>query len=239
VVISTMNAFSSEKGKFLLREVEQSGEGPLFVTLSRLGIALIVTVGTGWLILKLRQEIVLRPEICKGIQKPNHKSAQDLRHEEDNFSGEGRSHEQDRQDANCSHDEDSPDKLVLAMRTAMRDFVDTAMYFTIGVAITAIFKAYVTSDLVLLFNQSEFIGINLMMMLAFVLSLCSTSDAFIAANFPVPISAKLSFLVFGPMMDVKLVFMYMSVFRRRFVAGMAAVLFFVIGALCYLWVHVI
>ena len=64
------------------------------------------------------------------------------------------------------------------------------------------------------------------------------ADAFIAANFPVPLSAKLAFLVFGPMMDVKLVFMYLSVFKRRFVTGMAVGLFFVIGALCYFWMHV-
>ena len=113
----------------------------------------------------------------------------------------------------------------------------TAMYFTIGVAITAVFKAYVTEDLILLFNQSEATGIGLMMVLAFVLSLCSTSDAFIAANFPVPQSAKLAFLIFGPMMDVKLVFMYLSVFKSKFVIILATTLFFVIGILSYLWIR--
>jgi uncharacterized membrane protein YraQ (UPF0718 family) len=129
------------------------------------------------------------------------------------------------------------DKLVLAMRTAMRDFLETAMYFTIGVAITAVFKAYVTEDLILLFNQNEVTGIGLMMVLAFVLSLCSTSDAFIAANFPVPQSAKLAFLVFGPMMDVKLVFMYLSVFRSKFVISIAIGLAIAIGVLSYLWIR--
>jgi uncharacterized membrane protein YraQ (UPF0718 family) len=123
------------------------------------------------------------------------------------------------------------------MRTAMRDFLETAMYFTIGVAITAVFKAYVTEDLILLFNQNEVTGIGLMMVLAFVLSLCSTSDAFIAANFPVPQSAKLAFLVFGPMMDVKLVFMYLSVFRSKFVISIAIGLAIAIGVLSYLWIR--
>jgi uncharacterized membrane protein YraQ (UPF0718 family) len=123
------------------------------------------------------------------------------------------------------------------MRTTMRDFLETAMYFTIGVAITSVFRAYVTEDLIVLFNQSEFAGIGLMMALAFVLSLCSTSDAFIAANFPVSQSAKLAFLVFGPMMDVKLVFMYLSVFKSRFVIILALSLFVVIGGLSYLWMR--
>lgn len=223
VVISTFNAFSSEQGKFLLRQVEENTtEGPLFVTLSRLMIAFIVTVGTGWIVLKMRPGNVLRPNILAGakLSADKHEPSDD-------------SDKKDQQPEVRSHS----DRLVHAMRTAMRDFVDTAMYFSIGVAITSLFKAYVTDDLVVLFNQSEFIGINLMMILAFVLSLCSTSDAFIAANFPVPLSAKLSFLVFGPMMDVKLVFMYLSVFKRRFVIGMAVTLFFVIGALCYFWMR--
>jgi uncharacterized membrane protein YraQ (UPF0718 family) len=214
VVISTYNAFSTEAGKFLLREAENTvNEGPLFVTLSRLMIAFIVTVGTGWVVLKMRRESVLRPEIYAGVSESGVP-------EGDAGSGVPK-----------------PDRLVHAMRTAMGDFVDTAMYFSIGVAITSLFKAYVTEDLVVLFNQSEYVGINLMMILAFVLSLCSTSDAFIAANFPVPLSAKLAFLVFGPMMDVKLVFMYLSVFRGRFVVGMALTLFVVIGALTYFWMH--
>ncbi len=229
VVISTYNAFNTEAGKFLLRQVEDAGkEGPLFVTLSRLGIAFIVTVGMGMLVLKMRRDSVLRPEILAGTGLGGHAEVHD--HE----------HEQPERAAADSADRPSHSaRLVHAMRTAMRDFVDTAMYFSIGVAITSLFRAYVTDDLVVLFNQSEYIGINLMMILAFVLSLCSTSDAFIAANFPVPLSAKLAFLVFGPMMDVKLVFMYLAVFKRRFVTGMAVGLFLVIGALCYFWMHVL
>ena len=123
------------------------------------------------------------------------------------------------------------------MRTAMRDFVDVGMYFTIGVLITAVFKAYVSGDIVEIFNQSEWVSTQLMMLLSFVLSLCSTSDAFIAANFPAPLAGKLAFLIFGPMMDVKLVFMYLVVFRRKFTFGMATTLFVVIGTLCYFWMR--
>jgi uncharacterized membrane protein YraQ (UPF0718 family) len=53
----------------------------------------------------------------------------------------------------------------------------------------------------------------------------------------VPQSAKLAFLVFGPMMDVKLVFMYLSVFKPRFVFFLAVSLFVVIGVLSYVWMR--
>ncbi|MCG8598645.1 MAG: permease, partial [Verrucomicrobiales bacterium] len=209
VVVSTMKAFSSSVGQFSLRQNEaMESYGPLFMTSSRLIIAFIVTVAVGLIVLKFRPKSILKPSII-----PRSEGGTD---EERGGGGVKIS---------------GSDKLVLAMRTAMRDFIETAMYFTIGVAITAVFKAYVTEDLILLFNQNEVTGIGLMMVLAFVLSLCSTSDAFIAANFPVPQSAKLAFLVFGPMMDVKLVFMYLSVFRSKFVISIAIGLALAIGIL--------
>ncbi len=218
VVVSTMKAFSTSVGQFSLRETEAAvAYGPLFMTSSRLAIAFLVTVAVGLVVLRFRTHSILKPGVVP-------------RHLDGGESG-------DDEGATPVTDTPGPDRLVLAMRTTMRDFIETAMYFTIGVAITSVFKAYVTEDLILLFNQNEVTGIGLMMVLAFVLSLCSTSDAFIAANFPVPQSAKLAFLVFGPMMDVKLVFMYLSVFKSRFVVTLAIALFFVIGILSYLWIR--
>lgn len=215
VVVSTMKAFSTSVGQFSLRQTEAVvAQGPLFMTSSRLLIAFLVTVTVGLVVLKFRNQSLLRAGVL-----PRHS---DLGPNEDDTSASA-----------------SPraDRLVLAMRTTMRDFLETAMYFTIGVAITSVFRAYVTEDLIILFNQNEPTGIGLMMVLAFVLSLCSTSDAFIAANFPVPQSAKLAFLVFGPMMDVKLVFMYLSVFKSRFVLFLALSLFVAIGVLSYVWMR--
>jgi len=238
VVVSTMKAFSTSLGQFSLRETETAvAFGPVFMTSSRLLIAFIVTVAVGLVVLRVRSRSILRPGVIPDeIEESPIASTAAI----DAISDEPG-------DADCcggtsepktdTPEEPHPNRLVLAMRTTMRDFMETAMYFTIGVAITSVFKAYVTEDLILLFNQNEVTGIGLMMVLAFVLSLCSTSDAFIAANFPVPQSAKLAFLVFGPMMDVKLVFMYLSVFKPRFVFTLAISLFFVIGVLSYLWIR--
>lgn len=215
VVISTMNAFSSSVQDFSLRPDSSTIESysATFMTSSRLLIAFIVTVSVGMLLLRVKKRLILTDALAR---------------------------EEERENAAVNEEKGGasspkPNRPVLALRTAMRDFVETAMYFSIGVAITAVFKAFVTEDLVMVFNQSEVVGIGLMMMLAFVLSLCSTSDAFIAANFPVPQSARLAFLVFGPMMDVKLIFMYLTVFRQKFVLILAVGLFFAIGILSFVW----
>jgi uncharacterized membrane protein YraQ (UPF0718 family) len=125
----------------------------------------------------------------------------------------------------------------------MRDSVDTGMYFTIGAALTAIFNTSALQQGLGDFMSGHIvIAVATMMALAFILSLCSTSDAFVAATLKVSFpsqayeyAAKLGFLVFGPMVDVKLLFMYASIFRAKFVWMLVCGLFLLVGAICSLW----
>ena len=67
-----------------------------------------------------------------------------------------------------------------------------------------------------------------MMIMAVVLNLCSEADAFVAASFrssPVPLSAQLGFMVLGPMLDLKLILMYLKVFRIRAIAALSVFTF--------------
>jgi uncharacterized membrane protein YraQ (UPF0718 family) len=64
------------------------------------------------------------------------------------------------------------------------------------------------------------------MLAAFILSLCSTTDAFIiAADSLFTASAKLAFLVFGPMLDMKLIFLYSTVLKPKVIFWLALGLF--------------
>jgi len=127
-------------------------------------------------------------------------------------------------------------KLVSAMRAAMRDFLDTGMYFTIGVVLTAAFNTQINQVLFDQLASQPAVALPSLMGLAMVLSLCSTSDAFVAAPMAAfSNAAKLAFLVFGPMMDIKLLFMYASVFKRRVVVGLLVGLFLLISLLATPW----
>jgi hypothetical protein len=67
-----------------------------------------------------------------------------------------------------------------------------------------------------------------MMILAVALNLCSEADAFVAASFrssPVPLSAQLAFMILGPMLDIKLILMYLKVFRIRAIAALTMLTF--------------
>jgi uncharacterized protein len=116
---------------------------------------------------------------------------------------------------------------------ASDDFLETAFYFTIGAAIAATFNTAVDQHLILPLASNTTLSVIAMMGLSGILTLCSTSDAFIAATFVTfPMVARLAFLVFGPMFDLKLIFLYSVLFKKRFVVALGVGLLLLVGLLC-------
>jgi uncharacterized protein len=124
-------------------------------------------------------------------------------------------------------------KIIGAIRCAAFDFLDVGFYLIIGAAIASVFNTAINKEVLLPLASNHLLATTGMMILAGLLSLCSTSDAFIAANFlTFPVTAKLAFMVFGPMMDMKLLFMYGLVFKKRFTFIFALSLFVFIALFC-------
>lgn len=121
-------------------------------------------------------------------------------------------------------------RTATALRVSVSDFLDVMVFFVLGVAVSSLVSTALNQEILLPLALDPWLATFSMMVLAFILALCSTSDAFIAATFiTFPAYAKLAFLVLGPMLDLKLVFLYQTVFRKRFVAGMAVGLFVLVG----------
>lgn len=124
-------------------------------------------------------------------------------------------------------------RLIQALRVGMRDFLDITFYFVLGVAVASFFSTAINQAIILPLALDLWLSLATMMGLAFLLSLCSTSDAFIAATFTAfPAVSRLAFMVFGPMMDLKLIFLYQAVFQKRFIFFLALGLFVMIGLIC-------
>ena len=182
------------------------GQGALEMTLLRFGIGLTVAILAGWVVSFAAPFSILRPGL--------------LGREADHDHG---------------HAAASPiDRLTNVTNVASRDFLDVAVYFVIGAAAAALFGTAVNQEVILPLAENPPLAIASLMGLASVLSVCSTTDAFIAATLTTfPMAAKLAFLVFGPMLDFKLLFLYGAAFSRRFVLLLALGLFVVIGLLCW------
>ena len=89
-------------------------------------------------------------------------------------------------------------------------------YLILGALAVGFFKIWLFQDALEPFQNSIFLAVGMMMLLAFFLSICAQADAFVAASFSAfPGVAQLSFVTLGPMVDLKLVAMYGAVFRTR------------------------
>ncbi len=128
-------------------------------------------------------------------------------------------------------------KLLLSVQSATADFLDVAFVFVIGVAITSVFSAGVNREVLNPLAESPATSIVSLMIVAALLALCSTTDAFVAATQFTQFSAaaKLAFLLFGPVFDLKLFWLYGLVFKRKFVAILGLALFVLIAIICILW----
>jgi uncharacterized membrane protein YraQ (UPF0718 family) len=109
------------------------------------------------------------------------------------------------------------------VRTAS-EFLDMGKYLIVGGIVVASLKISLSQDVLLLFQDNLFLSVGALMLLAVLVSVCSEADAFVASGFSTfPAVARLSFVAIGPIVDLKLVFMYASVFRKRVVLALVLV----------------
>ncbi len=104
-----------------------------------------------------------------------------------------------------------------ALATGGDDFLDMSRYLIGGSMLAAGMQTLVPQSALLALGAGPVASVLVMMTLAFVLSVCSTVDAFLGLAFVntfTPASI-LAFLVFGPMVDIKSSLMFLGVFRRR------------------------
>lgn len=107
-----------------------------------------------------------------------------------------------------------------ALMTAGDDFLDMGRYLIMGSMIAASMQTLVPQSALLSIGQGPLLSVLAMLALAFVLSICSTVDAFVALAFVnnFTTGSILAFLIFGPMVDIKSSLMFMGVFQRRVVS---------------------
>jgi uncharacterized protein len=126
--------------------------------------------------------------------------------------------------------------------TSLHDFVDIMVFLTLGACLAGALKVWgPTADQVQVWSEGyPALSIILMMIMAVAMCLCSEADAFVAASFTTMApSAKVAFLVLGPMFDLKLLLMFTRVFRKRIIVtivlSVSIQVFVYSMAVHYLW----
>jgi hypothetical protein len=199
------------------------GQHPLEVTLLRLGIGFLIAVSVGLIFQKLPASAILQP----GVSGPEPAPAP--------ARGSLRIASAPAPEGDTALPSSLGTRLQRAVYAASTDFLDVAVFFIIGAAITSLLGTAVDRTALEPLAAQPLLAIASLMLVAVALALCSTTDAFIAASsFPsFPMTAKLAFLVFGPMFDLKLYWLYGLLFKRRAVLLLALGLFLSIGLISW------
>jgi uncharacterized protein len=134
-----------------------------------------------------------------------------------------------------------PARLRMMLENVVFELRELGGILVIGSAIAAIVQVFAPREMILGLGQDTVTSIVAMMILACVVSICSTVDAFFALSFASTFTSGslLAFLIFGPMIDLKNIALLLSVFKGRavfYLFALAAQLTFLVALLINLYV---
>ena len=130
-------------------------------------------------------------------------------------------------------------KIGEALKHTIDEFFSVGKFVIIGGLIAAAMQTYVKTSTLMALGHGAVSSNIVMMGLSYILSLCSSADAFIASSFRSTFndSAVIAFLVFGPMFDIKNTLMMLSQFKTKFVFSLFIYVFILVLVLSLLIVH--
>ncbi len=128
--------------------------------------------------------------------------------------------------------------LKQALKVAGEEFFEMGRFLIIGAFLASVMQTIIPQETLKELATNPVNSVLVMAALAFVLSVCSTVDAFLALSFARTFTTGsiLTFLTFGPMVDIKSTMMYLGVFKRRTVLYMV-ILPLLISVLFGIWLN--
>ena len=133
------------------------------------------------------------------------------------------------------------ERLQLMLNNIVQELRELGGMLVIGAAIASLVQVALPRELILDLGQGPITSILAMMVLAWVVSICSTVDSFFALSFASTFTSGslLAFLIFGPMVDLKNIGLLLSVFRGKaiiYLFALAAQLTFLFTLLASLYI---
>ncbi|MGG3471210.1 permease [Neobacillus pocheonensis] len=126
-------------------------------------------------------------------------------------------------------------KLFSVVTHTIDEFFNVGKFLVMGSLIASAMQTYIPTATLATLGHTKVAAVLVMMALAFILSICSEADAFVAASFRNTFSQSsiVTFLVFGAMVDIKNLLMMFGTFKPKFVILLVSLIstFVFIGSL--------
>ena len=144
------------------------------------------------------------------------------------------------EECSCCHHHHENAFLEIVNHT-MSDLFDVLKYMIFGSLIASFVQVYMPRSVITVFNSNNYLSIIVLMLFAYLLSLCSTSDSFIGKSLinSFTKSSVVAYLLLGPMIDVKNTIVLVGNFKKKFVLYLIVLIFVVVFIISSLVVGIV
>ena len=142
--------------------------------------------------------------------------------------------EDDEECCECHHEHHSKHSLkndFLSICThSTYDFFEVVKYLIFGALIASLIQVLLPRNILVLFNNYQVLSILVLMIFAYLISLCSTSDSFVGKSLLTTFnrSAIIAYLLLGPMIDIKNTIVLLGNYKKGFVWTLISLIFIII-----------
>lgn len=121
------------------------------------------------------------------------------------------------------------DILSICRHTAY-DLFEVVKYLILGALIASLVQVLLPKNILIIFNNNQVLSIIILMLFAYLISLCSTSDSFIGKSFLQTFneSSIIAYLLLGPMIDIKNTIVLLGNYKKKFVITLILLIFMII-----------
>ena len=140
----------------------------------------------------------------------------------------------DNEECSCHHHEEKENSLTHILKHTSSDLFDVVKYLMIGALIASLCQVLMPKSAINLFSNNKILSIIVLMIFAYLISLCSTSDSFIGKSLLSTFgrTSILAYLLLGPMIDIKNTVVLLGNYKTKFVTSLISLIFIVIFVFC-------
>ncbi len=134
------------------------------------------------------------------------------------------------EECSCCHSHSSKNKILEVIKHTGIDLFDVVKYLMLGALIASLVQTLLPRNILSFFNESKALSVIALMLFAYLISLCSTSDSFVGKSLLSSFSkvSIIAYLLIGPMIDIKNTFVLLGNYNKKFVLTLISLIFSII-----------
>ena len=139
------------------------------------------------------------------------------------------------------HEHHHENKFVSIFKHTALDLFDVVKFLMFGALIASLIQVLVPRSIITTFNNNNILSIITLMIFAYLISLCSTSDSFVGKSLLSSFteSSIIAYLLLGPMIDIKNTIVLLGNYKKKFVITLISLIFIVIFIISALVVNIL